>query len=90
MKKLIVPIDKEKYDKLCSKFDNERQALDYIEIRLDSFLRSQRRTMHDKLEKFHAEINIIDPLIPILEKYQDQTKENLTQIVHKIIRRAIK
>jgi hypothetical protein len=90
MKKLIVPIDKEKYDKLCSKFDDERQALDYIELRLDSFLRSQRRIMHEKLEKIHAEINIIDPLMPILEKYQDQTKENVTQIVHKIIRRAIK
>ena len=90
MKKLIVPIDKEKYDKLCSKFDSERQALDYIELRLDSFLRSQRRTMHEKLEKIHAEINIIDPLVPILNQYQDQTKENITQIVHKIIKKALK
>jgi len=93
-KEFKIKIPRQSYNKLIQRFGSEEQAIDRLELHIDSLLRAQRslhKLIDEPVVEHEITINVYKPLAPLLVDYSaDNGKtlsETLIEIIDKICKR---
>lgn len=80
-------IDKDKYEYFVSHFASEQDALNYLELNIDTL---SRRYYKKRENKITIELNLLEVLDPKLENFLNEKNITLNSLVNKLISKAIR
>lgn len=80
-------IDKDKYDYFVSHFETEQDALNYLELNIDTI---SRKYYKKKQNKVTIDLNLLEILEPKLENFLNEKNISLNSLVNKLISKAIR
>jgi hypothetical protein len=80
-------IDKDKYAYFISHFETEQDALNYLEINIDTL---SRKYYKKKENKITIELNLLEILEPKLENYLNEKNISFNSLINKLIIKAIR
>ena len=82
-----VTIDKEKYNYFLEHFESEQDALNYLEVNIDTI---SRRYYKKRENKITIELNLLEVLDPKLENFINERNITINSLVNKLISKVIK
>lgn len=80
-------IDKDKYEYFVSFFETEQDALNYLEINIDTI---SRKYYKKKENKITVELNLLEVLNPKLENFLIERNITINSLINKLIDKVIK
>lgn len=91
MKTIKLKLPREQFEKFTTFFEGEKEAIDYIELKVDSLLRKDRYDIRPQKTKDYKEIEIyiLDYLYPIVPLYEAREGITISQKIANIIRKKI-
>lgn len=87
MIKKKVTIDKDKYNYFLEHFESERDALNYLEVNIDTI---SRRYYKKRENKITIELNLLEVLDPKLENFMNERNITINSLVNKLISKVTK
>ena len=91
MKTIKLEIPREDFEKFTTFFNGEKEAIDYIELKVDTLLRKDRYAIRPQSpkDKKEIEIYILDYLYPIVPLYEAREGISISQKIANIIKRKV-
>ena len=87
IRKIKVQVDKDKYDYFLSHFENELEAINFLEVSLDNIARKHYKQKNNIKT---IELNILIPLIDGMHKYLLRNNITISQLINNLINKVIK
>jgi hypothetical protein len=82
-----VSLDKDKYQYFLSFFETEQDALNFLEVNIDTI---SRKYYKKKENKITIELNLLEILDPKLDRFLNERNITINSLINKLIDKVIK